>query len=192
MKETASQVRVASTTPPAFEDSYDSILDVLIAIDAKAIMDTIAVPSLDPKKPTWIGNTALICMVTQQGKSISGNTGAEMNLSATVGDVIRWRETTQALNYENQVLLYEYESDNPILSPPTPLLGQVDIPLPNPADPLNPNTQTVNSYFWQATVLKAGHVTYNFCFMITDRNGKALGYFYWDPFITIVNSPTSS
>lgn len=175
-----------------FEDSYDSILDVLITIDAKEIMRTVSVPSLDPKRPTGVGNTGLIYMITQQGSALSGNTGAEMNLSATVGDVIRWRETTLALNYEYQVLLYEYNSDNPILSPPVPLVGQVDIPLPNPSDPLNPNAQTVNSYFWQATVLRAGHVTYNFSFMITDRNGKALGYFYWDPFITIVNSATSS
>ena len=74
-----------------------------------------------------------------------------------------------------------------LISTPEPLEVEVKTPLPNPADPTKPTSQTIQSYFWNTTVLSPGDVTYHFNFMILDRDGNVQGYYWWDPFIHITD-----
>jgi nematocidal protein AidA len=164
------------------------IIDVLIVIDAETTLSTYG-PNGDSKNPTQITNSNLIYMITKQAEVVSGNAGNELNISAETLDVIRWRETTLSLNADYDAILYSFvaAAGGTLISTPEPLLVTVSTPLPNPADPLHPTTQTVQSYFWSCTVLNQGDVTYNFKFMIVDRHGAVQGYYSWDPFIHITD-----
>ncbi|WP_347338660.1 MULTISPECIES: AidA/PixA family protein [Bradyrhizobium] len=50
-----------------------------------------------------------------------------------------------------------------------------------------PTCQTIANYYWSSETLSIGRVPYHFNFMVVDRNCSALGYFSWDPFISIHN-----
>lgn len=179
------------TTPqtPATQALEDEqIIDVLVAIDADTIMAKFP-GATDPNNPVQVTDPSLIFVITRQSDVVSGNAGNELNIAAEVLDTIRWRETTLTLDADYDAILYSFTAaaGGDLISPPTPLLATVTAPLPNPADPLHPTTQTIKSYFWNCEVLSQGSVTYHFSFMITDRNGAPQGYYWWDPFITISN-----
>ncbi len=164
----------------------DGIIDVLVAIDADTILKTYG-PNADAAHPVQVTNPGLIFMLTKQANALSGEAGAELNLSAQTMDVIRWRETTMSLNSDYTGILYAFvpAAGANLISTPVPLEADVTEPLPNPAKPTVPNSQTVKSYFWNSTVIAAGQVTYHFQFLICDRTGAVQGYYWWDPFITI-------
>ncbi len=167
--------------------AQDSIIQVLVAIDAESIVGTLGT-NTDPKQPVQVTNANLIWMITRQGNAVSGNAGSELNLSADTDDIIRWRESTLSLNSDYSALLYEFDAtDGPsgLISPPMPLLTTVEAPLPDPNAPLLPTRQQVKNYFWQTTVLNPGSMTYHFKFMVIGRDGAVAGYYWWDPFITI-------
>jgi nematocidal protein AidA len=164
--------------------SEQSIIDILIAIDAETIIASY--PSGTAATPTSI-DTPLIYMMVAQDDAVFGEGSKELKIRAKTLDVIRWRETTLALNGNYYGILYKFFAlkGGELLSPPEPLMAAVQTPLPDPDDPLHPKIQTVNSYFWSTTVLMAGSTTYAFNFMVLDRSNNVLGYYFWDPFITI-------
>jgi hypothetical protein len=164
-------------------------IDVLIAVDTDTILQQYP-GATDPNNPVQVtSNPPPIFMIAKQGDVVSGEAGNELNLVAEVMDTVRWRETTLTLNADYTTILYKFVATggDQLISPPVPLLATVNTPLPNPADPLHPTSQTIKSYFWNTTVLDVGSVTYHFSFMILDRNGNPKGYYWWDPFITIKN-----
>lgn len=126
-------------------------------------------------------------MIVKNANAVNGQAGAELTISAKTLDTIRWRATSLSLNSENEVILCKYFGDPKLISDPEPMLAEVDCPLPNPDDPYNPTTQTINTYFFNSVVEKvgSGRVTYHFVFLIIDRDGNKIGYYHWDPFINI-------
>jgi hypothetical protein len=162
------------------------IINVLIAFDTETIVKTYTNPSQDPNKPTQV-STSLIYMIVRQGDAISGQAGGNLNIKAQVDDVVRWRETSLSLSADSNAILYKYirGSGEGKISEAVPRISNPTVPLPNPDDPLHPNTQTINSHYWTSDVLRQGTVGYTFQFMILDRNESIVGYYYWDPSITI-------
>lgn len=59
------------------------------------------------------------------------------------------------------------------------------VPLPNPQNPQQPGSQTIQSYYWSCNVNQPGSVTYHFQFGIYGSDSTPLGYYQWNPFITI-------
>lgn len=172
-----------------YSGSQITIDNILIVFDAETIVDTYTKPSLDSTKPIGISNSNnVIFMLTKSGDALSGQGGSELNFKASPSDIIRWRETTLERNTGYNVQLYEYKASagGDLISTPTMMPIQVTIPVPNPSNPLKPTkTQKVYDYLWQSTVLDTGRVTYTFKFEILNRDGTALGYYSWDPFVTI-------
>jgi len=167
--------------------AQEEIIQVLIAIDAETIATSLGT-NTDPQNPAKVTDPTLIWMITKNADAVSGNAGNELNLKAETEDVIRWRETTLSLNSDYTALLYKFvqtAGDADLLSPPQPLLAKAKVPLPNPSNPLQPGSQEIESYFWETTVLNPGSVTYNFYFMVVGRDGTVVGYYSWDPYITI-------
>ena len=167
--------------------SEQEIIDVAIVVDAETIISQYG-GNTTPQTPTQI-TAGLIYMITKQADVVSGNAGNELTVAAKTLDIIRWRETTLSLNADYDAILYKFvpSSGGNLISTPAPLEVDVNTPLPNPADPLHPGTQTIKNYFWQSTVLSAGSVEYHFMFMIIDRDGTVQGYYWWDPYITITD-----
>ena len=166
----------------------DEIIDVLVAVDTDTIISKYGT-NTDSTNPVQITDPSLIFMITKQADAVSGNAGSELKIGAKTLDTIRWRETSLSLNAVYSTLLYKFVSSSgeDLISPPTPLLAEVQDPLPDPSNPTSPKTQTIESYFWNSTVLKAGNVTYHFNFMILDRTGAVQGYYWWDPYIQITD-----
>lgn len=162
----------------------DSIIDLLIVVDGETLIETLPPGTVD--KPTSVPEP-MIYMVVMNDRAVFGQASKELKIKAITDDVIRWRAASLSLNANYQVLLYKYLAlkGDDLITPPVPLISEVTSPLPNPSDPLKPTTQKRKYPFWQATVLQAGEVTYAFHLMILDRQSTPLGYYYWDPFITI-------
>lgn len=171
-------------------------IEVLVVFDAATILADNPNPSQDAGSPTP-ADGQYIFMITDQANAGSGQAGNELNVLAQTGDTIRWREATLApTDYE--ALLYAFTMEqNPqagqqpggpsLISTPVPILISVTEPFPDPGNPSVPQMQRLNDYFWNCTVENPGSVTYQFSFMLVDRNGNVKGYFTWDPFITITS-----
>lgn len=168
------------------DTANESIIDILMVIDAETLLAT--VPPGTVAVPAPVG-AELIWLLVRSGNAVFGQGTKELKINAKTMDTLRWRCTTTSLNAAYTGMLYKYFAlrGDDLLSTPVPLTAQVTTPLPNPADPLHPARQTINSSFWSATVLAEGEVTYAFCFMIMDRDGKFLGAYKWDPFISITS-----
>jgi hypothetical protein len=163
-------------------------INILIAFDTGTIGAT-PKPSQDPNNPTAIG-AGSIFMIASQQNVITGNGGNELNVSANTGDIIRWREMSLSLDVDDRVMLYQFHgSNNNLITAPQPIVITIKDPIPGvpPAPPLPPASQTIQDFFWQTTVLQQGTDTYQFSFVLNRRNGNLIGYFIWDPFITISN-----
>jgi nematocidal protein AidA len=81
------------------------VTDVLVSFDTETILKKYPNPSKNPAAPTLI-DWRYVYMVTNQDNVISGQAGGELDLKAQVGDLIRWRETSLSLGFENQVVFY--------------------------------------------------------------------------------------
>ena len=162
------------------------IINVIIVADAESIIEVYG-GNNNSNTPQQI-DPKYIHMVVKEADAISGQGGGELNISARVEDSIRWRETTLSLNAEYSSFLYKFSTnDEGLISTPFPIEATRTVPRPDPEDPLNPQTQEIHDYHWSCEVTRVGQVTYQFSFMILDRNGEKLGYYRWDPFITISN-----
>ncbi|MDB6183168.1 inclusion body family protein [Paracoccus fistulariae] len=166
------------------DDPNESIIDILMVIDAETLLASGATGTADAPAPV---GADLIWLIVRSGNAVFGQGSKELKITAKTMDTLRWRCTSMSLNAAYSGMLYKFFAlkGGSLISKPQPLDAQVTTPLPNPADPTQPGAQTITSAFWSATVLAQGEVTYTFCFMILDRTGKPLGYFKWDPFISI-------
>ncbi len=167
-------------------DDEETIIDVLIAVDAETLVASL--PAGTEKAPTPVTDES-IYMLVRSDDAVFGQASKELKLNARTEDVIRWRMTSLSFNAGYFGLMYSFlpVSGSSLISTPQPLLAQVKAPLPDPANPAVPKTQVIQTYFWSCTVLAAGEVTYAFRFMICDRAGKVCGYYDWDPFISITD-----
>lgn len=173
-------------TEPTEAARVSRVVDILVAFDTEIIVETYPQPSRKPDQPTTV-DRALIFMVTNSRNVISGQGGADLAVSAQVGDTIRWREANLSLGFEDAVVFYRFlaSQGGNLISQPIPLQAVTDSPVPNMADPLHPRVQMITNYFWNSVVLARGRVTYSFYFMLLNRDGSLFGYFQWDPSIFI-------
>lgn len=158
-------------------------IDIQITFDAQTIVETYG-HNTDPQNPVQV-DTKFIYMVTAQDDAVSGEGGGELTVYAQTEDELRWREA--ALGPDFSAILYQFvpTQGGDLISTPVPLEAEVTVPLPNPSDPTNPGRQTIEDYYWSSDVQNAGEVTYHFYFMVVSRAGDVLGYYWWDPFISI-------
>lgn len=173
-------------TGEVFAAISSRITDILTVFDTEGIRKRYPEPSKNANIPTYVDHS-LIFMVTDADNVVKGQGGAELNVKAVVGDTLRWREANISLGFEDTALFYRFlaTAGGNLISTPTPLLAEADLPVPNPLDPLHPKVQKVQNHFWNSVVLAKGAVTYRFYFMLVNRDGSIHGYYQWDPYITI-------
>lgn len=163
-----------------------AIVDILMVIDAETLVKNY--PKGTVQNPTVVP-APLIYLIADSKYVDFGQATKELKIAIKTLDEIRWRSTSLSLESVYYSLLYKFElvHGNPLISEPTPLLADVQVPLPDMHDPLHPKTQTIKNYFWSSTSLSSGEMTYTFYFMILDRDNTPLGYYFWDPFIKITD-----
>lgn len=162
----------------------EQIVDILMVIDAETLLAT--VPPGTVAAPAPVGEE-LIWLIVRSGNAVFGQGSKELKIKARTMDTIRWRCASISLNGAYSGMLYKFFTlkGGELLSPAQPMNAEVSVPLPNTQDPTQPGRQTITSSFWSSTILKAGEVTYAFCFLVLDRGGTVLGAYKWDPFIQI-------
>ena len=177
----------------------NSNIDVLVAIDSDTILSVYGNGGSSPSSPKPVDNS-YIYMIVAQDDALSGNAGGELNISASNGDNIRWRETTLSMNFNTSVVFAEFSTQqtslitSPELVGGFPPDGDVETELePQPVQgtpPWSAKETSTPYHFWQATAESPGTVTYHWVFQIFNSDGTSAGYYSWDPFITITD-PTS-
>lgn len=167
-------------------------IDILCAID----VDDLPQLSQDRNKPTP-GLNKFVYMIVNDANAISGQGGAELNISAVIGDNVRWRSTSLDGNFEYSVVFYNFTSNKgTLLSAPLLLGGIIDgapdtiqetLPVEGPM-PWGTAVAPTPYFYYQSTVEKQGKVTYQWWFQVNrTSDGSLIGYGMWDPFITIGN-----
>lgn len=175
--------------------SSNNIVNVIVVIDTDALIEAFENknPSQDAGSPTGIGHQYAYMVVTSE-QVIGGSGTADLNFKANVGDVIRWTDTSESANFDAGVLIYglpQFGSGTQVFSNPTFKMYTRSsmMPAQNTVFPVTFTNQTY--WFIQADITNTGTENYCIQFGLYYRpNGgdqKLLGYFYWDPTITVGN-----
>jgi hypothetical protein len=162
------------------------IIDLILVVDAETLLADY--PAGTSQQPVSVDRPSIFLMV-RQANTVFGQASKELKVRARTGDILRWRAASLSLNCDLTVALYDFFTlrGANLFSAADDMVATVAEPLPDPADPLHPRTQTVKNVFWQATLLEPGNATYAFRFMLLDRDCKPQGYYSWDPFLTVTD-----
>ncbi|AOK20717.1 MULTISPECIES: AidA/PixA family protein [Burkholderia cepacia complex] len=186
---------------PEILSTYN-IVDVLTAIDVEKILSDLPASQLskNPQYPTTLKSNGHdeIYMITTDKNVISGQAGDALNVSVDVNDIIRWRTTSLTVVADYRCIIYQVKlkkniegahPDYPLLSDPHFAHTYPSEPDPKPGWPNNGvEKRTSSDYFWHSTAQSEGTAIYTFVVAIYKHNSvEPLGYFSWDPKITIRN-----
>jgi hypothetical protein len=179
------------------------IVDILVAIDCDQIVedyknqDDAHKRSTDPAKPTQLADSKkYIYMITKSSDVLSGNAGDALNVRVNLGDIIRWRETSLTNDFDYSAVFTQFialPSSTGRITAPAPVGGVSGDEVfakkePEPIQgtaPWKASMQLTPYHYWQCSTERPGTVTYHWVFQILDTKGQSLGYFAWDPWITI-------
>ena len=173
-----------------------AMIYVLVAVNGTQLAQRVADGSINPgtqSSPTSLGSyqssDVYISMTAQNNVIVNDGGGSELTVAANSGDTLRWSMQTFDSNSDYTAYLYA-GTFNPStnISPLVYLPVTTSSYLPTSSNPLAPPSLVHNSvYFAQGTVLQPGkQIQYALSFtLVNNANGKVVGYFSWDPFISV-------
>jgi hypothetical protein len=172
------------------------IINIEMVFDTQTILAKYPNPSQNSSAPTGIAHSD-VYMVTQSIFVADPKTQAtaDLNIKADVDDIIRWRGLSLSDNVSQSVIPYKIQmfSGTQVTTIPVPSEAHPWVPVPNQnpdksVDPLHYTAQKLPDYYLQCNVTDSGTEGYQVWFYITQESGSTatvLGYFYWDPTITV-------
>jgi hypothetical protein len=176
-----------------------AFINILVAVNAAELAERLGDGSMQPGSvsgPTnlgaWGGSDVFVSMITQNSYIASNQGGSELDVKANSGDTVRWTASTFDGDTDYTAFLYN-GSFNPSASITTLSYFnmQTSVYLPSGSDPVNGTLQLFhnNAYATQGTVIEAGQkIQYTLSFkLVNNSTGAVIGYFVWDPFISIAN-----
>lgn len=149
--------------------------------------------SQNPKSPTAIVHKYAY-MIASKPYVVSGQATADLHIKCYPQDTIIWYSSSESNNLDSSVIVYDLKNvlPNIQLSPINTIATSKIIPA-NPHN-INDTTTVTQPYIsLRGTVQKAGKIDYRVFFALYVRNRKPdnkqrlLGYFEWDPTITILS-----
>lgn len=172
-------------------------ISIQIAVDGSSLAARVADGSLKAgtqSSPTslgaWSDSNVFITMTSQNSNVTNNSQGqSELNVKANSGDQVQWFMTTFDSNVDYTAFLYS-GSFNPssAFTTLTYITPQVNNYLPSTGNPTGSLTKfTNNESYALGTVLQVGaSIQYTLSFtLVNNSNGSIIGYFTWDPFITV-------
>ncbi|MQL47798.1 hypothetical protein GEA64_07320 [Photorhabdus khanii] len=167
----------------------EQIIDILVTVDVKSIL-----PQLSQNKdnPGSIGNS-YIYMIAHDAEGIKCQAESELNITASNGDVIRWREASLSIDGDYSLVFYDFypQGNNGFISDISFKYGNEMAYVPVEYNNRDVKVGPAPGHYWEVDVLrdaKKGEynvVTYQFWFQVLDSEGHCKGYGSWDPYITI-------
>ncbi len=169
-----------------------SIIYVDITIDTDGVIRNYPSPSQDQNSPTGLAHTYQY-MVVSGNDAISGQGTGDLNFQAEVGDSVRMTMQSASGNMVNPCIIYDVErfSGPEILGAFQSFCISTPNVTPGSPDPLPPSFGQGSFCYYQGVVLQPGTEGYRLQFAMyqkqQDGSLALLGYFYWDPTITVAS-----
>lgn len=157
------------------------IVDVLLVFDTDALLARHPDASRSPDAPTPADVECCFLLAAGPERLSAFNDG-HLRVSAPAGSSLRIRPVTLALRAGFAVLLTAVEwSDQQVLSAlQFSLNDQIDISVPQMADPAKTDRFASVDHFWQAQVVAPGSVEAQVDAMVANRDAEVLGCFRWN------------
>ncbi|KFE61976.1 AidA/PixA family protein [Hyalangium minutum] len=171
--------------------STDPFVDILTVIDAKSIVEDFSNNRGSKDRPAGLGNNAgeYIYMLVKRSVVSGAEAYYELKVDVKTNDILRWRTASLTMNTGYSTLAYgmTVSAGAGLITSPQPFETSIKIPTPqlNGGSIGSVGTQPYKDFFFQTTAQQPGNVTYQIQFMLSDSEGKAWGYFTWDPYISI-------
>ncbi|RAS35524.1 AidA/PixA family protein [Paraburkholderia bryophila] len=154
--------------------------DVLVIVDAAALLAAHPDASLDADAPTPIDGRHVYVMNAGDTQQI-GRNDSRIVARLKAGDELHLRESALSLRAEESAVFYCFTlADANVISPLEAVARNATLSVPNPDDLLQPKTQQIGGHFWRSEVLAAGSVTCAADFIVVGNDEKVRGYFRWD------------
>jgi hypothetical protein len=170
-------------------------VNVMIVIDTDYIKNNYSNPSQNPDKPTAINHSSQYMICTNTRGIISGQGTADLNFKANVGDYVSFRGVSIYGNSDDAVIVYgiKYWNGDKVFNQFVPNLVErkyAVIPDVNTTNGLPAKTTLVDFTSLDSKVAKSGKenfYVYLALYTLADdgETQKLLGYYYWDPSITV-------
>ncbi|ASL46981.1 hypothetical protein bAD24_III06285 [Burkholderia sp. AD24] len=159
--------------------------DVLVIVDAAALLAAHPDASLDADAPTPIDGRHIYIMNAGDTQQI-GRNDSRIVTRLKAGDELHLRESALSLRAEESVVFYRFTlADANVVSPPETVAHHATLSVPDPDDLLHPKTQQIGAHFWLSEVLAAGSTTCTADFIALGSDEKVRGYFRWEISIDI-------
>lgn len=177
-------------------------INVMIVIDTDYVKTHYPNPSQDPDSPTGINHSSLYMICTGPRGMINGQGTADLNFKANVGDHVSFRGISIYGNSDDAIIVYGIKlwSKNNVFLPflPNRTMRQHAV-APN-VNTLNglPAMTTVRDFIsLDSKVEELGAENFYVCFALytlanDGETQKLLGYYYWDPTVTVQPAPSES
>lgn len=169
-----------------------STINVVVAIDTQSLSGIKG--SDNPNKPLPVRHV-FAYMVAEPQYVQSGQGTGDLTLKAKTGDVVRW--ISQSLYGEEKIYaiicgISKYiPSDPVVLDHFEAVTNQDKEPVPSGNDALSYKMKEQYSFFYQASVVGKGSEHYGVTFYLVkvnpDGTDTNLGYYNWDPMITVTD-----
>lgn len=174
--------------------SSNTIIDVTIVIDTDTLINDFKKVKVSKNKdaPTGVSHKYAY-MVVKDSLAIHGNGGADLNIKAHVGDVVRITGVSASDNFDSSVLVYHLKKygGKEVFSNPHFKKYTRSSMMPKKDNIFPVGYEDQDYWFMLADITGKGTENYSICFAVYNRpqNGEQslFGYFYWDPTITVVN-----
>lgn len=167
-------------------------INILVAANAEKLAQQVEDKKLSPgtkDNPTNLGSyqqsDVFISMLTQS-QYTSNQGSSELTVRANSGDNIRWTMATFDAGSDYSAFIYKSAFSKPKVDDVFYQNLQVRNYIPSSTEPLMEYNEHI--YICQGTVDSetADTVQYTMSFAVIDNsNGQYVGYFMWDPFISI-------
>jgi hypothetical protein len=170
-------------------------INVLIVIDTDYVKANYPNPSQDPNHPTGINHNSQFMICADPRGVISGQGTADLNFRANVGDYVSFRGISIYGNSDDAVIVYgiNYWSGVNVFNTFTCNLVErtgAAVPDTTTLNGLPARHITVDFTSLDSKVAKAGTENFYVYFALyqldsSGENQNLLGYYYWDPTVTV-------
>ena len=170
-------------------------INILSVIDVETILND-NLKKGTKQNPTSLGSFAdsdkYVYMITARGFIDNDDitrADSELTIDANVGDTVQWELTCPGSGLQHDAII-----SNVVLgSQPTPSLTEPKPVIINRhiyTQAGSPGYQVVQQTDFTSNVIAIGTVQYYITFQIMDHLGNDLGYYLWDPFVKVLDTPT--